>query len=49
MIDRPVAYADAGADCFYAPGIEEDPRDVAAVVAAVEPKPVNELLLWGRR
>ena len=43
-IARLKAYADAGADCLYAPGIRE--RDqIAAVVAAVAPKPVN-LLVW---
>jgi 2-methylisocitrate lyase-like PEP mutase family enzyme len=45
-IERLVAYADAGADCLYAPGIREI-SDVAAVVAAVAPKPVNVLLLSG--
>src|SRR6266851_1733447 len=43
-IDRLVAYADAGADCLYAPGIRK-PEEIAAVVAAVAPKPVNVLLL----
>jgi 2-methylisocitrate lyase-like PEP mutase family enzyme len=47
-IDRLVAYAEAGADCLYAPGIREI-SDVAAVVAAVAPKPVNVLLLSGMR
>ena len=43
-IARLRAYADAGADCLYAPGIRE--RDqIAAVVAGVAPKPVN-LLVW---
>ncbi len=37
------AYAQAGADCLYAPGIRT-PEQVAAVVAAVAPKPVNLLL-----
>lgn len=37
------AYANAGADCLYAPGIRT--RDeIAAVVAAVAPKPVNLLV-----
>jgi len=41
-IRRLRAYADAGADCLYAPGITT--RDqIAAVVAAVAPKPVNVL------
>jgi 2-methylisocitrate lyase-like PEP mutase family enzyme len=47
-IERLVAYAEAGADCLYAPGIREI-SDVAAVVAAVAPKPVNVLLLSGMR
>jgi 2-methylisocitrate lyase-like PEP mutase family enzyme len=42
-IERLVAYADAGADCLYAPGIMDLPH-VEAVVAAVAPKPVNVLL-----
>jgi len=37
------AYADAGADCLYAPGLKTR-EDVAAVVAAVAPKPVNVLV-----
>jgi 2-methylisocitrate lyase-like PEP mutase family enzyme len=37
------AYAAAGADCLYAPGIRT--RDeIAAVVRAVSPKPVNVLV-----
>src|SRR5438552_889487 len=43
VIRRLTAYADAGADCLYAPGIRD--RDhIAAVVAAVAPKPVNLLI-----
>jgi 2-methylisocitrate lyase-like PEP mutase family enzyme len=37
------AYAEAGADCLYAPRIETA-EQVAAVVAAVSPKPVNLLI-----
>ncbi len=37
------AYADAGADCLYAPRIAKL-EDVSAVVAAVSPKPVNLLI-----
>ena len=37
------AYADAGADCLYAPGITTR-EQIAAVVAAVAPKPVNVLV-----
>jgi len=43
VIERLIAYADAGADCLYAPGIRE--RDhIKAIVAAVAPKPVNILI-----
>lgn len=42
-IERLCAYADAGADCLYAPGIQV-PAHIEAVVAAVAPKPVNVLL-----
>ncbi len=42
-IARLKAYADAGADCLYAPGIHS-PEQIAAVVAAVAPKPVNLLV-----
>jgi 2-methylisocitrate lyase-like PEP mutase family enzyme len=43
VIDRLKAYADAGADCLYAPGIKT--RDqITAVVKAVHPKPVNLLI-----
>jgi 2-methylisocitrate lyase-like PEP mutase family enzyme len=37
------AYADAGADCLYAPDIRT-PEQVAAIVDAVKPKPVNVLI-----
>ena len=42
-IRRLVAYAEAGADCLYAPGLRAR-EDIAATVAAVAPKPVNLLL-----
>ncbi len=42
-IRRLVAYAEAGADCLYAPRIETTDQ-VAAIVAAVAPKPVNVLI-----
>jgi 2-methylisocitrate lyase-like PEP mutase family enzyme len=42
-IRRLVAYADAGADCLYAPGIRTI-ADITAVVGAVAPKPVNVLV-----
>jgi 2-methylisocitrate lyase-like PEP mutase family enzyme len=52
IVDRPdladtivrlKAYAEAGADCLYAPGIRTR-EQIAAVVAAVAPKPVNLLI-----
>jgi 2-methylisocitrate lyase-like PEP mutase family enzyme len=43
VIDRLKAYSDAGADCLYAPGIKTK-DDIAAVVKAVQPKPVNLLI-----
>lgn len=43
-IERLTAYADAGADCLYAPGVS-DPQEIAAIVYAVSPKPVNVLAL----
>jgi methylisocitrate lyase len=42
-IRRLRAYADAGADCLYAPRIESV-EQVEAVIAAVAPKPVNLLV-----
>jgi 2-methylisocitrate lyase-like PEP mutase family enzyme len=43
VVRRLTAYADAGADCLYAPGIRE--RDhIRAVVEAVAPRPVNLLI-----
>jgi 2-methylisocitrate lyase-like PEP mutase family enzyme len=42
-IARLKAYADAGADCLYAPGIATA-EHISAVVAAVAPKPVNLLV-----
>jgi 2-methylisocitrate lyase-like PEP mutase family enzyme len=42
-IRRLQAYAQAGADCLYAPGIKTR-EQIAAVVAAVAPKPVNLLI-----
>ncbi len=43
VIDRLTAYAEAGADCLYAPGIAT-PEEISAVVKAVHPKPVNLLV-----
>ena len=42
-IRRLLAYADAGADCLYAPRID-NLEHVAAIVSAVAPKPVNLLI-----
>jgi 2-methylisocitrate lyase-like PEP mutase family enzyme len=42
-IARLRAYAEAGADCLYAPGIRTR-EEIIAVVAAVAPKPVNLLI-----
>jgi 2-methylisocitrate lyase-like PEP mutase family enzyme len=42
-IHRLVAYAEAGADCLYAPRLEATAQ-VSAIVAAVAPKPVNLLV-----
>ena len=41
-VRRLKAYADAGADCLYAPGLKSA-GDIRAVVEAVAPKPVNVL------
>jgi len=40
---RLAAFADAGADCLYAPGVK-DPDEIAAIVKAVAPKPINVLI-----
>jgi 2-methylisocitrate lyase-like PEP mutase family enzyme len=44
-VQRLKAYANAGADCLYAPGIRA-PEHIVAVVTAVAPKPVNFLMAW---
>jgi 2-methylisocitrate lyase-like PEP mutase family enzyme len=44
-IARLRAYASAGADCLYAPGIRTR-EHIATVVAAVAPKPLNLLVGW---
>ncbi len=43
-IERLLAYAEAGADCLYAPGVT-DADEIAAIVRAVAPKPVNVLIM----
>lgn len=42
-LERLVAFAGAGADCLYAPGVRK-PDEIAAIVKAVSPKPVNVLM-----
>jgi 2-methylisocitrate lyase-like PEP mutase family enzyme len=42
-LDRLIAFADAGADCLYAPGLT-NPDEIAQVIQAVSPKPINVLL-----
>jgi 2-methylisocitrate lyase-like PEP mutase family enzyme len=43
-IDKLVAFADAGADCLFAPGVREK-SDIATMVRAVAPKPLNVLAM----
>src|SRR6201999_3459998 len=43
VLDRLNAYADAGADCLYAPGISTK-EEISTVVKGVAPKPVNLLI-----
>lgn len=43
VLARLAAYAEAGADCLFAPGMTE-PEEIAQVVRAVAPKPVNVLV-----
>jgi 2-methylisocitrate lyase-like PEP mutase family enzyme len=42
-LDRLTAYAEADADCLYAPGVI-DPGEIAQIVNSVAPKPVNILV-----
>jgi 2-methylisocitrate lyase-like PEP mutase family enzyme len=42
-LDRLPRYAEAGADCLYAPGVSR-PDEIAQIVKAVAPKPVNVLV-----
>lgn len=42
-LERLIAYAEAGADCLYAPGVR-DSDAIASIVKAVSPKPVNVLM-----
>ena len=43
VLERLPEYAAAGADCLYAPGVSE-PAEIAAIVQAVAPRPVNVLV-----
>jgi len=43
-IDSLVAFAEAGADCLYAPGVRKR-EDIAAMARAVAPKPLNVLAI----
>jgi 2-methylisocitrate lyase-like PEP mutase family enzyme len=42
-LERLVSYADAGADCLYAPGVQQ-PNEIEQIVKAVAPKPINVLV-----
>jgi 2-methylisocitrate lyase-like PEP mutase family enzyme len=42
-LERLVAFAEAGADCLYAPGVSK-PEEIAAIVKAVSPRTVNVLV-----
>src|SRR5438046_3339711 len=42
-IDRLVAYAEAGADCLYAPGVHK-PDQIVEIVKAVAPQPAHVLV-----
>jgi 2-methylisocitrate lyase-like PEP mutase family enzyme len=43
VLERLAAYAEAGADCLYAPGVS-NAAEIAQIVKAVAPKPVNVLV-----
>jgi 2-methylisocitrate lyase-like PEP mutase family enzyme len=43
VLERLTAYAEAGADCLYAPGVS-DPNEIKRIVKTVAPKPVNVLV-----
>ena len=42
-LERLTSYAEAGADCLYAPGVQE-PNEIEQIVNAVAPKPINVLV-----
>ena len=43
VLERLTSYAEAGADCLYAPGVRE-PNEIKQIVKAAAPKPVNVLV-----
>jgi 2-methylisocitrate lyase-like PEP mutase family enzyme len=43
VLDRLAVYAEAGADCLYAPGVSK-PDEISQIVKIVAPKPVNILV-----
>jgi 2-methylisocitrate lyase-like PEP mutase family enzyme len=43
VLDRLTTYAEAGADCLYAPGVSK-PDEIAQIVKTLAPKPVNVLV-----
>jgi 2-methylisocitrate lyase-like PEP mutase family enzyme len=43
VLDRLAAYAEAGADCLYAPGVSK-PDEIAQIVKNAAPKPINVLV-----
>jgi methylisocitrate lyase len=43
VLDRLAAYAEAGADCLYAPGVRK-PEEIAQIIKTVAPKAVNVLV-----
>ena len=43
VLDRLAGYAEAGADCLYAPGVSK-PDEILQIVKTVAPKPVNILV-----
>jgi 2-methylisocitrate lyase-like PEP mutase family enzyme len=43
VLDRLAAYAEAGADCLYAPGVSK-PDEITQIVKTVSPRPVNVLV-----
>lgn len=43
VIKRLTAFAEAGADCLYAPGLRTN-EEISAVVQAIAPKPINVLV-----